>query len=79
MSRKKKESIKIPVQVLEGIEFVRCAGLTNMFIIKAVQKIASDNDYYATVLWIEDNKQDYIRGLMQGFQVDLLESLAEEG
>lgn len=71
--------VKVTSQVLEGIEYVRDSGETNMFDAKAVQKIASDEGYYQAVLWIEENKHAYIRGIIKGFEIDALTSLAEEG
>jgi len=63
------EAVKVPADVLEGLEYVRESGETNMFDRRAVQKIASREGYYATLLWLEDHQKEYAEGIFSGFAV----------
>lgn len=68
MSTRPQQPILVPREVFEGIEAVRESGRTNMLDRMAVQYIANELEYYATVLWLEDHRDDYARGLFQGFE-----------
>ena len=61
--------VKVSQKVLDGLEFVRDSGLTNMFDYNTVQRIAFDNDYFETVTWMEENKDVYVQGIFSGFEV----------
>ena len=52
--------------VREQILQVRDTGLTNMFDLNAVQRIAYDMDLYELVCFIEDNKAAYVRFILTG-------------
>lgn len=52
--------------VKEQILAVRNTALTNMFDIPAVQKIASDMGYYELVLFLEENRNTYVRFILTG-------------
>lgn len=60
--------IKVPKEVLEGIMAVRETGRTNMIDRKTVQFVANDLEFYATVIWLEDNPKPYSQGLFLGFE-----------
>ena len=45
---------------------VRDTGLTNMFDIPMVQRIANDRNYFDLVLYLEDNKKEYAHFIMTG-------------
>jgi len=63
--------IKVGKEILEGLEYVRKSGETNMFDMKKVQKIAFDNKYYETVNWLESvDKKTYGTGIMTGFELE---------
>ena len=60
--------IKIPRAAYEGILAVRETGRTNMFDRPMVQVIANELEFYATVLWLEDNPKEYGLGIIRGFE-----------
>ena len=53
-------------KIREQILAVRDTGLTNMFDIKAVQKIAYDMDFYELVVFIEEHKKEYVHFILSG-------------
>lgn len=56
----------MPEKVKEQILAIRDTGLTNMFDIPMVQRLAYDRDFYELVLWLEDHKREYVRFIMYG-------------
>ena len=52
--------------VKEQILAIRNTALTNMFDIPAVQKIASDMGYHERVLFLEENRNTYVRFILTG-------------
>ena len=53
-------------KVKEQILAIRDTGLTNMFDIHAVQKIAYDMEFYELVNFIEENRSSYVRFILTG-------------
>ncbi len=53
-------------KVKEQILAIRDTGLTNMFDIHAVQKIAYDMEFYELVNFIEENRIAYVRFILTG-------------
>ena len=53
-------------RVKEQILAVRDTGLTNMFDLSAVQRIAYDMDFYKLVTFIEEEKAKYVRFILTG-------------
>ena len=53
-------------KVKEQILAVRKTGLTNMFDLNAVQRIAYDMDFFELVVFIEENKPAYVRFILTG-------------
>ena len=53
-------------KVKEQILAIRDTGLTNMFDIHAVQKIAYDMELYELVNFIEENRSAYVRFILTG-------------
>ena len=60
--------IKVSEEELEGLEFVRDSGETNMFDRNQVQRIAMQERFYDTVTWLEENPLKYGRGVVEGFE-----------
>ena len=65
--------VKIPVggfqmndKVKEQILAIRKTGLTNMFDVKAVQKIAFEMDFYELVDFLEEDRKDYVNFILYG-------------
>ena len=56
----------MPEKVKEQILAIRDTGLTNMFDIPTVQRLAFDRDFYELVCWLEDHKKEYVRFIMYG-------------
>lgn len=61
-------AVQVTQDVLDGIDAIRESGETNMLDRRRVQRIAFDNDFHATVIWIEDNPKEYARGVFAGFE-----------
>ena len=53
-------------KVKEQLLAVRETGLTNMFDLNAVQRIAYDMDFFELVDFIEENKAAYVRFILTG-------------
>ena len=53
-------------KVKEQLLAVRETGLTNMFNLNAVQRIAYDIDFFELVNFIEENKSAYVRFILTG-------------
>ncbi len=62
--------IRVPAPVLEGLEAVYESGQTSMFDVRRVRAVANRLGYPETVLWIEENRETYIRGLLRGFEAE---------
>lgn len=56
-------------KIKEQILAVRDTGLTNMFDVPAVQRIAYDMEFYDLVVWLEDNRKAYSRFILYGDKV----------
>lgn len=52
--------------IKEQILAIRDTGLTNMFDIKSVQRIAYEMDFYELVDFLEDNKDEYVKFILYG-------------
>lgn len=55
-------SEKIKEQILD----VRATGLTNMFDVNAVQRIANDMKFYELVVFIEEHLKEYVHFILTG-------------
>jgi hypothetical protein len=53
---------KVRKQILD----IRETGLTNMFDVMAVQRIANDMGFYELVLFLEDNRKEYTHFILTG-------------
>ena len=53
---------KIKNQILT----IRDTGLTNMFDLSAVQRIADEMDFYELVTFLDEDKAKYIRFILTG-------------
>jgi hypothetical protein len=70
-NRKRRHSmskVKVPRQVLEGLEAVRQSGLTNMLDRPAVIKIAAKFGFEEAARWIETHRKGYAEGIFRGFE-----------
>lgn len=53
-------------KIREQIITIRDSGLTNMFDLPIVQRIAFDNGYYELVCYIEEHRREYCHFIMTG-------------
>lgn len=53
-------------KIKEQILAVRDTGETNMFDINAVQYIANREEYYDLVVYLIDNREEYVKFIMTG-------------
>jgi len=52
--------------IREQILAVRETGLTNMFDLTAVQRIAYSMDFFELVLFLEEHQREYVRFILTG-------------
>ena len=53
-------------KIKEQILAIRDTGLTNMFDVNMVQKLANDYGYYELVCYLIDHKKEYCEFIMTG-------------
>ena len=53
-------------KVKEQILAIRDSGLTNMFDVNTVQRLAFERDFYELVNFIEEDKKAYIHFILKG-------------
>ena len=63
------EPVRIPTDVLEGLRFVQATGEANMFDLPHVAQLALRAGYNQTADWLlgEENREAYVRGVLDGF------------
>ena len=52
--------------IREQIFAIRDTGLTNMFDVRTVQRLAFDQDFYELVCYLEEHRKEYVRFIMFG-------------
>ena len=62
--------VRIPKDVLEGLEAVRRDARTDMVDIPTLRYVASETGKPALVVWIDGHESEYGRGLLDGFQAE---------
>jgi uncharacterized protein DUF5049 len=60
--------VAVPAEVLEGLKAVQESGETSMTDHRMVRLKAHRMGYHSTVFWIEENLEEYVRGLVNGFE-----------
>lgn len=53
-------------KVRDQILAVRNTSLSNMFDIRAIQRIAYEMDFYELVNYLEENRKEYVRFILTG-------------
>ena len=53
-------------RVRDQILAIRDTGLTNMFDIPMVQRLAYDRGYYELVIYLEEHRKEYARFILTG-------------
>ena len=52
--------------VMKQILAIRDTGLTNMFDVRAVQRIANDMEFYELVVYLEEHRREYAHFILTG-------------
>lgn len=52
--------------IKEQILAIRDTGLTNMFDVNMVQRIAYERDFYELVTHLEEHRKEYVRFILTG-------------
>ena len=52
--------------IQEQILAIRDTGLTNMFDLSMVQRLAYDQNYYELVCFIEEHRSEYVHFILNG-------------
>ena len=52
--------------IREQILAIRDTGLTNMFDVNAVQCLAYERDFYELVVYLEENRKEYVHFILTG-------------
>lgn len=52
--------------IREQILAIRDTGLTNMFDVRTVQRLAFGQDFYELVCYLEEHRKEYVRFIMFG-------------
>lgn len=53
-------------KIKEQILAIRDTGLTNMFDVNAVQRIAAEMEFYELVIFLEEEKAKYVKFILNG-------------
>jgi len=53
-------------KVREQIVAIRDTGLTNVFDVTMVQRLAYERDFYELVLFLEDHRKEYVNFILHG-------------
>ena len=64
------EPVRVPKDVLEELESVHRYTRTEVLDIPTLRYVASETQKPALVLWVEENPQEYARGLIDGFRAE---------
>lgn len=52
--------------IKEQILTIRDTGLTNMFNVNTVQRLAYERDFYELVVYLEENRKEYVHFILTG-------------
>jgi hypothetical protein len=64
------EPVRVPPDVLEGLEAVRRHAGTDMLDVSTVRYLANERGQRTLAVWIHRNPEAYGRGLLDGFQAE---------
>ena len=53
-------------KIKEQILYIRSTGRTNMFDVPMVQRLANEYGFYELVVFLEDNRADYVHFILYG-------------
>lgn len=52
--------------IKDQILAIRDTALTNMFDVNAVQRLAYERDFYELVVYLEENRKEYVHFILTG-------------
>ena len=64
------EPVRVPEEVLEGLEAVRRHAGTDALDIATVRYLAQERGRGALAVWVDKHPQEYGRGVLDGFQAE---------
>jgi hypothetical protein len=64
------EPVRVPADVLEGLEAVRRHAGTHVLDVATVRHLANERGRPTLVVWIDRHPEEYGRGLLDGFQAE---------
>ena len=62
--------VKVPPDVLEGLERIRQSEKINMRDRIGVEMLAYEMGLFHAVVWLEEHQAEYLRGISSGFEVE---------
>ncbi len=62
--------VRVPKDVLEGLEAVRLYARTEILDIPLLRYVAMEREKPALVVWIDKHAPEYGRGLLDGFEAE---------
>jgi hypothetical protein len=65
-----REPVRIPEEVLEGLEAVRRYAGTDVLDIARVRYLAQERGQSALAVWVDKHPHEYARGVLYGFRTD---------
>jgi hypothetical protein len=64
------EPVRVPADVLEGLEAVRRYAGTDVVDVATIRYLANERGRRALAVWINTHPEEYGRGLLDGFQAE---------
>jgi hypothetical protein len=64
------EPVRVPADVLEGLEAVRRYAGTDVLDVATVRFLANERGRPTLAVWIHRHPEEYGRGLLEGFQAE---------
>jgi hypothetical protein len=65
-----REPVRVPEEVLEGLEAVRRHAGTDTLDIATVRYLAQERGRGALAVWVDKHPHEYGRGVLDGFQAE---------
>jgi hypothetical protein len=64
------EPVRLPADVLEGLEAVRRYAGTDVLDVATLRYLANERGRRTLLVWIDRHPEEYGRGLLDGFQAE---------
>jgi hypothetical protein len=64
------EPVRVPEEVLEGLEALRRHAGTEVLDIATVRYLAQERGRASLAVWVDKHPQEYARGVLDGFRAD---------